>query len=108
MKNNKWISRLADVNKELLLILTIIAAAGVVNFFVAGQRLVLSFYNLPTLLAAYYFRTAPGRGGRCGLGSIRGVDELDEPGGALTNGSTQATQRLLTWSDFFHFGPGFC
>jgi hypothetical protein len=52
---NKWISRLADVNKELLLILSIIGAAGVVNFFVAGQRLVLSFYNLPTLLAAYYF-----------------------------------------------------
>ena len=47
--------RLADLNKELLLILSIIAAAGVVNFFVAGQRLVLTFYNLPTLLAAYYF-----------------------------------------------------
>ena len=52
---NKWIARLAEVNKELLLILSIIAAAGIVNFFVDGQRLVLSFYNLPTLLAAYFF-----------------------------------------------------
>ena len=51
----KWISRLGDINKELLLIFSIIAAAGIVNFFVAGQRLVLTFYNLPTLLAAYYF-----------------------------------------------------
>ena len=48
-----WISRLGDINKELLLILSIIAAAGVVNFFIAGQRLVLTFYNLPTLLAAW-------------------------------------------------------
>src|ERR1700719_652318 len=54
MKCN-WISRLGDINKELLLILSIIAAAGVVNFFIAGQRLVLTFYNLPTLMAAYYF-----------------------------------------------------
>src|ERR1700692_3894186 len=53
--NRKWISRLGDINKELLLILSIIAAAGIVNFFIAGQRLVLTFYNLPTLLAAYYF-----------------------------------------------------
>ena len=51
----KWISRLASINKELLLVLSIIAAAAAVNFLVAGQRLVLSFYNLPTLLAAYYF-----------------------------------------------------
>src|SRR6202165_2708171 len=51
----KWISRLGDINKELLLILSIIAAAGIVNFFIAGQRLVLTFYNLPTLLAAHDF-----------------------------------------------------
>ena len=51
----KWISRIAEINKELFLILTIIGAAAIVNFFVAGQRLVLSFYNLPTLMAAYYF-----------------------------------------------------
>jgi putative nucleotidyltransferase with HDIG domain len=99
VKNNKWIARLADVNKELLLILTIIAAAGVVNFFVAGQRLVLSFYNLPTLLAAYYFGRR--RAVEAAVASVLFVVwmNLMNPA-ALTNGSTQATQRLLTWSDF--------
>jgi len=51
----RWLAIAADINKELLLILLIIASAGVVNFFVSGQRLVLTFYNLPTLFAAYYF-----------------------------------------------------
>jgi putative nucleotidyltransferase with HDIG domain len=51
----KWMGRIAEANKELLLIFTIIAFAGVINLFVAGQRLVLTFYNLPTLFAAYYF-----------------------------------------------------
>ena len=36
----KWVGRFADINKELWLILSIIAAAAAVNFFVAGQRLV--------------------------------------------------------------------
>ena len=51
---NTWINRLAQVNKELLLILSIIGFAAAINFFVVGQRLVLSFYNLPTLFAAFY------------------------------------------------------
>jgi len=51
----KWIDRAAETNKELLLIFSIIAFAGIVNRFVAGQRLVLTFYYLPTLFAAYYF-----------------------------------------------------
>ncbi len=51
----RWLAIAADINKELLLILLIIASAGMVNFFVSGQRLVLTFYNLPTLFAAYYF-----------------------------------------------------
>ncbi|MBZ5540441.1 MAG: HD-GYP domain-containing protein [Acidobacteriia bacterium] len=51
----KWIDRAAETNKELLLIFSIIAFAGIVNRFVAGQRLILTFYCLPTLFAAYYF-----------------------------------------------------
>jgi putative nucleotidyltransferase with HDIG domain len=51
----RWLAIAAEINKELLLVLLIIASAGVVNFFVSGQRLVLTFYNLPTLFAAYYF-----------------------------------------------------
>jgi putative nucleotidyltransferase with HDIG domain len=94
----KWVQRLADVNKELLLILSIIAAAGLVNFFVAGQRLVLSFYNLPTLLAAYFF------GRRCAVeGAVVSIlfvvwMNLMNPT-ALGGGTELVAQRLLTWSD---------
>jgi putative nucleotidyltransferase with HDIG domain len=51
----KWIIGLAEVNKELLLILSIVALAGVINLVIAGQRMALAVYNLPTLFAAYYF-----------------------------------------------------
>lgn len=50
--NKPLMSRLMALNKELLLIFSIIAFAAVINFFVAGERLVLTFYNLPTLFAA--------------------------------------------------------
>ena len=95
---NKWISRLADVNKELLLILSIIAAAGIVNFFVAGQRLVLSFYNLPTLLAAYYFGRR--RAVEAAVASVLFVVWMDlmNPT-ALGNGAGPVIQRATGWSD---------
>jgi hypothetical protein len=51
----RWPAILSEINKKLLLILLIIVSAGMVNVFVSGQRLVLTFYNLPTLFAAYYF-----------------------------------------------------
>ena len=54
----KWMRELLEANKELLLIFTIVAFAAVINFFVSGQRLVLTFYNLPTLFAVYYFGRA--------------------------------------------------
>ena len=50
-----WIPRLAEINKELLLILSIVASAGLINLLIAGQRMALTVYNLPTLFAAYYF-----------------------------------------------------
>jgi putative nucleotidyltransferase with HDIG domain len=94
----KWISRLGDINKELLLILSIIAAAGVVNFFIAGQRLVLSFYNLPTLMAAYYFGRR--RAVEAATASILFVVwmNLVNPS-ALGGAVTWKTQGLLAWSD---------
>ncbi len=53
--SERFIRKLLDTNKELLLIFSILAFAALVNFFVSSQRLLLSFYNLPTLFAAYYF-----------------------------------------------------
>lgn len=94
----KWISRLADINKELLLIFSIIAAAGVVNFFVAGQRLVLTFYNIPTLLAAYYFGRR--RAVEAAMASILFVVWMNVMNPKVLGGAAEVgTQRLLTWSD---------
>lgn len=50
-----WIAGIAEVNKELLLILSIVVSAGLINLLIAGQRMALTIYNLPTLFAAYYF-----------------------------------------------------
>jgi len=95
---NKWISRLAEVNKELLLILSIIAAAGMVNFFIDGQRLVLSFYNLPTLLAAYFFGRR--RAVESAVASILFVVWMDLMNPTVLGGSIKlGTQGLLAWSD---------
>ena len=94
----KWISLLGDINKELLLILSIIAAAGIVNFFIAGQRLVLTFYNLPTLLAAYYFGRR--RAVEAALASILFVVWMNLMNPSALGGTFQwKTQGLLAWSD---------
>ena len=97
MKRN-WISRLGDINKELLLILTIIGAAGIVNFFIAGQRLVLTFYNLPTLMAAYYYGRR--RAVEAALASILFVVWMNLMNPTVLGGEFQwKTQGLLAWSD---------
>jgi putative nucleotidyltransferase with HDIG domain len=94
----KWISRLGDINKELLLILSIIGAAGIVNFFIAGQRLVLTFYNLPTLLAAYYFGRR--RAVEAAVASILFVVWMNLMKPTVLGGNLEwRTQGLLAWSD---------
>jgi putative nucleotidyltransferase with HDIG domain len=94
----KWISRVSDINKELLLIFSIIAAAGIVNFFIAGQRLVLTFYNLPTLLAAYYFGRR--RAVEAAVASILFVVWMNLMNPTALGGTVEwKTQGLLTWSD---------
>jgi putative nucleotidyltransferase with HDIG domain len=94
----KWISRLSDINKELLLILSIIAAAGIVNFFIAGQRLVLTFYNLPTLMAAYYFGRR--RAVEAAVASILFVVWMNLMNPTALGGAFEwKTQGLLAWSD---------
>jgi putative nucleotidyltransferase with HDIG domain len=93
-----WISRLGDINKELLLILSIIAAAGIVNFFIAGQRLVLTFYNLPTLLAAYYFGRR--RAVEAAVASILFVVWMNLMNPTALGGNFEwKTEGLLAWSD---------
>jgi putative nucleotidyltransferase with HDIG domain len=47
--------RLEEVNKELWLLLSLFAICLVLNLVVDGQRMVLSFYTLPTLGSAYVY-----------------------------------------------------
>ena len=51
-----WMSRnIAQVNKELWLVLSLILLAAVMNYLVAANRMVLGFYTLPTLFSAYFY-----------------------------------------------------
>jgi hypothetical protein len=43
------------INKELLLLLFLVAIAALIHFLVASQAMALVFYFLPTLYSAYYF-----------------------------------------------------
>src|SRR4029450_9106361 len=46
---------LQAVNGELWLIVSLFALAGVINFLVASQRVVLGLYTLPTVVSAYLY-----------------------------------------------------
>jgi putative nucleotidyltransferase with HDIG domain len=46
---------LADVNKELWLILSMLAIAAIMNYIITGHRMILGLYAFPTLFSAYYF-----------------------------------------------------
>ena len=96
---DKWLAKLLDTNKELLLIFSIIAFAGVINFFVAGERLVLTFYNLPTLFAAFYFGRS--RAVQTAVASVLIVCWLNimNPVAFAAGGMHIQTARLLSWSD---------
>jgi putative nucleotidyltransferase with HDIG domain len=49
------LGRLEEVNKELWLLLSLFGICLVLNLVVDGQRMVLSFYTLPTLGSAYVY-----------------------------------------------------
>jgi putative nucleotidyltransferase with HDIG domain len=99
----KWLDHLMRINKELLLILSIIVFAAVINFFVAGQKLVLSFYDLPTLFAAYYFGRS--RAVQTAIASVLIVSWLNlvNPT-ALASGLKLAERQLMAWSDIVIWG----
>ena len=47
--------RIEEVNKELWLLLSLFGICLLLNLVVDGQRMVLSFYTLPTLGSAYLY-----------------------------------------------------
>ena len=48
------LDKFAEVNKDLWLILALLAIAAAANHLLAAQRLILGFYTLPTIFAAFY------------------------------------------------------
>jgi HD-GYP domain-containing protein (c-di-GMP phosphodiesterase class II) len=100
---HKWLDQLMRVNKELLLILSIIVFAAVINFFVSGQKLVLSFYDLPTLFAAYYFGRS--RAVQTAIASLLIVCWLNLVNPTALAGGLRLTERqLMAWSDIVIWG----
>ena len=51
----KVLKRFEAVNKELLLLFSLFAIAGLLNVLADAQRMVLGFYTLPTVAAAYLY-----------------------------------------------------
>jgi len=51
----KVLRRFEAVNKELMLLLSMFAIAGLLNVLTDAQRMVLGFYTLPTVGAAYLY-----------------------------------------------------
>jgi putative nucleotidyltransferase with HDIG domain len=49
------LASLANVNKELWLLLSLFIISALLNFLVAPHRLLLGFYTLPTLFSAYFY-----------------------------------------------------
>ena len=49
------LGRVEEVNKELWVLLSLFSICLLLNVVVDGQRMVLSFYTLPTLGSAYYY-----------------------------------------------------
>ena len=49
------LGRIEEVNKELWLLLSLFGICLLLNLAVDGQRMVLSFYTLPTLGSAYLY-----------------------------------------------------
>lgn len=99
----RWLDELMRVNRELLLILSIIVFAAIINFFVAGQKLVLSFYDLPTLFAAYYFGRT--RAVQTAVASILIVCWLNLVNPiALASSLNVVAQQLMAWSEIAEWG----
>jgi len=89
-----WITGIAEINRELLLILSIVASAGLITLLVTGQRMALTVYNLPTLFAAYYFGRR--RAVEAAVASILMVTWLDMMHPTVLGRQAEA---LLGWSD---------
>jgi putative nucleotidyltransferase with HDIG domain len=49
------LKKLADVNRELWLLLSLFGIAALINFLVSSHSVMLNFYVLPTIFSAYFY-----------------------------------------------------
>ena len=96
MRSKLW-SRWATINKELILIFAIIASTGLINLFIGGQRLILTFYNIPTVFAAYYLGRR--QAVLAALGSVLFVAWVNLTNPMILGERAIDTNNLLVWSD---------
>jgi len=94
---HKFLSYLSGVSKELWLIFSIVASAGVFNYLIGGQRLILTFYNIPTFFAAYYLGRR--RAVEAALGSILFVTWVHMMNPTIMGQQSVEMNGWLTWSD---------
>jgi putative nucleotidyltransferase with HDIG domain len=94
---DRLFSYLSGVSKELWLIFSIVASAGIFNYFIGRQRLILTFYNIPTFFAAYYFGRR--RAVEAALGSILFVTWVDMMNPTILGRQSMEMNGWLTWSD---------
>lgn len=94
---NRLITLLSRANKELLLIFSVIALAGLLNEFIGGQRLALMFYVLPTIFAAYYFGRSLAV--KAALGSILFVVWVSIMNPTFLGGRGLEIGGVMKWSD---------
>jgi putative nucleotidyltransferase with HDIG domain len=51
----RWMHKLAEVNRELWLILSLFVISALINWVLSGHGVILSLYMLPTLFSAYMY-----------------------------------------------------
>ncbi len=49
------LKKLADVNRELWLLLSLFGIAALINFLISSHSVMLNFYVLPTIFSAYFY-----------------------------------------------------
>jgi putative nucleotidyltransferase with HDIG domain len=89
--------RLAQVNQELWLVLSLFIIAGLINWLVASHHVIIGFYTLPTLFSAYVY-------GRrhavlTALASISIVVILMLTNARLFANSTQSVAKYDQWAE---------
>ena len=95
--------RIEEVNKELWLLLSLFGICLLLNLAVDGQRMVLSFYTLPTLGSAYLYGRRHAT--LTALGSVLLVlpDDVVQPG-APRGDLGACTSRQASWLDIAVWG----